>query len=75
MAAIKTALGGRTWLKNSARLRELESLYAAINKSQAVIELDMNGTVLAANDGYLKMFGYTLVEIRRKAVAVVRRSG
>ncbi len=62
MAAIKTAFGGLTWLRNSARLRELESLYAAINKSQAVIELDMDGTVLAANDGYLKMFGYTLAE-------------
>ncbi len=63
MAASKTAFGRLTWLTNSARLRELESLYAAINKSQAVIELDMEGTVLAANDSYLKMFGYTLAEI------------
>jgi methyl-accepting chemotaxis protein len=62
MAASKTAFGGLTWLRNSARLRELECLYAAINKSQAVIELDMDGTVLAANDNYLKMFGYTLAE-------------
>jgi methyl-accepting chemotaxis protein len=62
MAAIKTAFGGLSWLRNSARLRELESLYAAINKSQAVIELDMDGTVLAANESYLKMFGYTLAE-------------
>ena len=62
MAAIKTAFGGLAWLRNSARLREFESLYAAINKSQAVIELDMDGTVLAANDSYLKMFGYTLAE-------------
>jgi methyl-accepting chemotaxis protein len=66
MAAIKKAFGGFTWLKNSARLRELESLYAAIKKSQAVIELDMDGTVLAANDSYLKMFGYTLAEILGK---------
>src|ERR1700722_6499963 len=63
MAAIKAAFGGLTWLTNSARLRELESLYAAINKSQAVIELDMDGTVLTANDNYLKMFGFTLPEI------------
>ena len=63
MAAIKTAFGRLTGLTNSARLRELESLYAAINKSQAVIELDMEGTVLAANDSYLKMFGYTLAEV------------
>ncbi len=63
MAAIKTAFGGLKWLTNSARLRELESLYAAINKSQAVIELGMDGAVLTANDSYLKMFGYTLAEI------------
>ena len=63
MAAIKMAFGGVTWLTNSARLRELESLYTAINKSQAVIELDMDGTVLAVNDSYLKMFGYTREEI------------
>jgi methyl-accepting chemotaxis protein len=63
MATVKPALGGLTWLTKSARLRELESLYAAINKSQAVIELDMDGTVLAANESYLKMFGYTLGEV------------
>jgi methyl-accepting chemotaxis protein len=63
MAAIKTGVGALTWLTNSGRLRELEALYTAINKSQAVIELDMHGTVLAANDNYLKMFGYTLAEI------------
>ena len=63
MAAIKTGLGALTWLTNSGRLRELEALYTAINKSQAVIELDMHGMVLVANDNYLKMFGYTLAEI------------
>jgi methyl-accepting chemotaxis protein len=64
MTAIKAAFSGLNWLANMARLRVLESLYAAINKSQAVIEMDMDGTVLAANDSYLKMFGYTLAEIR-----------
>jgi methyl-accepting chemotaxis protein len=63
MAGIRTAFGGLAWLRNSARLRELEALYAAIHESQAVMELDMDGTVLAANDRYLKMFGYTLAEI------------
>ena len=63
MAAIKTRFGGLSWFANARRLRELESLYAAINKSQAVIELDMDGAVLTANDAYLKMFGYTLAEI------------
>jgi methyl-accepting chemotaxis protein len=63
MAAVKTGFGGWTWLTKSARLRELESLYTAINRSQAVIELDMDGTVLTANESYLKMFGYTVAEV------------
>ena len=70
MAAIKAGFGFLTWLNNSRRLRELESLYTAINKSQAVIELDMAGTVLTANDSYLKMFGYTLAEILGKPYTV-----
>jgi len=63
MPAIATGFGGLFRLTRAARLRELESLYTALNKSQAVIELDMHGTVLAANDLYLKLFGYTLPEI------------
>jgi methyl-accepting chemotaxis protein len=63
MAAIRTVFDGLTLLTKSARLRELESLYTAINKSQAVIELGMDGTVLTANESYLKMFGYTLAEV------------
>ncbi len=66
MAAIKTRFGGLSWLTRSRRLRELESLYTAINKSQAAIELDMDGTVLAANENYLKLFGYTLPEVLGK---------
>jgi len=64
MAAIKPGFGGFTRLtSNAGRLRELESLYTALNKSQAVIELDMAGTVLTVNDNYLKLFGYTLQEV------------
>jgi hypothetical protein len=48
MAAIKAWLGGLSRLTQAGRLRELESLYTALNKSQAVIELGMHGTVLAA---------------------------
>jgi len=70
MAAIKARFGGLGRLTQAGRLRELESLYTALNKSQAVIELDMHGTVLAANDHYLKMFGYTLSEILGQPYAV-----
>jgi methyl-accepting chemotaxis protein len=37
---------------------------AAISKSQAVIEFKMDGTVLTANDNFLKALGYTLDEIK-----------
>ena len=36
----------------------------AISKSQAVIEFKMDGTVLAANDNFLKALGYTFDEIK-----------
>ncbi len=39
---------------------------AAIGKSQAVIEFQMDGTVVAANDNFLKALGYTLDEIKGK---------
>ena len=42
------------------------SLIAAIDKSQAVIEFAMDGTIVTANDNFLKTLGYTLEEIRGK---------
>ncbi|MDQ7746103.1 PAS domain S-box protein [Hydrogenophaga pseudoflava] len=36
----------------------------AIGKSQAVIEFDLTGKVLTANDNFLRALGYTLDEIR-----------
>ncbi len=37
---------------------------AAVNKSQAVIEFKMDGTVLTANDNFLRALDYTLDEIK-----------
>ena len=37
---------------------------AAISKAQAVIEFDMDGTVLTANQNFLNALGYTLNEVR-----------
>ena len=39
---------------------------AAISKAQAVIEFNMDGTVIAANDNFLRALGYTLDEIKGK---------
>ena len=38
----------------------------AISKSQAVIEFNMDGSILTANDGFLNTVGYTLQEIQGK---------
>lgn len=38
----------------------------AINKSQAVIEFDLNGTIRFANDNFLGTLGYTLTEVQGK---------
>ncbi|MDR6303094.1 methyl-accepting chemotaxis protein [Nitrobacter vulgaris] len=39
---------------------------AAISKSQAVIELGIDGTVITANEKFLSILGYTLAEVRGK---------
>src|SRR5688572_544694 len=38
----------------------------AINKSQAVIQFNMDGTIVTANDHFLNAMGYTLSEIKGK---------
>ncbi len=39
---------------------------AALSKSQAVIEFNLDGTIISANDNFLKALGYSLEEIRGK---------
>jgi methyl-accepting chemotaxis protein len=43
---------------------EYESKVAAMSKAQAVIEFDMTGHVLCANDNFLDVMGYTIDDIR-----------
>jgi len=46
------------------RLEELDRRMAAIGRSQAVIEFDLDGTIRDANDNLLQTMGYGLDEIR-----------
>jgi methyl-accepting chemotaxis protein len=39
---------------------------AAISRSLAVIEFNLDGTIITANDNFLKVLGYTLAEIQGK---------
>jgi methyl-accepting chemotaxis protein len=43
-----------------------KALVAAIGRSQAVIEFGMDGTIITANENFLKALGYTLGEIQGK---------
>ncbi|MBB3261580.1 methyl-accepting chemotaxis protein [Paraburkholderia bannensis] len=47
-------------------LVELSAVSAALNRVQAVIEFDLQGIILHANDNFLKTLGYTLEEVRGK---------
>ena len=56
------------WSDASVRLQNLDfgAQVAAANRSQAVIEFNMDGTVRGANENFLNTLGYTLNEIRGK---------
>ncbi|UEM25024.1 methyl-accepting chemotaxis protein (plasmid) [Skermanella mucosa] len=54
------------WADAKERLLNLdyEAQFVAVNKAQAVIEFSPDGTILTANDNFLKAMGYTLAEIQ-----------
>jgi PAS domain S-box-containing protein len=45
---------------------EFEGKMSAIDKSQATIEFNMDGTIITANDNFLNVLGYTLKEVKGK---------
>src|SRR6185312_3520128 len=47
-------------------LADLRGQVNAIGRSQAVIEFALDGTILTANENFLKTVGYSLEEIRGK---------
>jgi methyl-accepting chemotaxis protein len=48
------------------RSMEADGKIAAINRAQAVIEFNMDGTIITANDNFLGTVGYALPEIQGK---------
>jgi methyl-accepting chemotaxis protein len=66
MATSKRKPQKRGGASPKASQAELLGQIAALNRSQAVIELDLDGVILDANENYLKMLGYTLEEVRGK---------
>ena len=52
-----------SWRTNSSAKDNAEQV-AAIDRSQAVIQFQMDGAIITANDNFLKTLGYTLAEIQ-----------
>jgi methyl-accepting chemotaxis protein len=46
------------------KLADFAGQIAAIDKSQAVVQFEMDGTIITANDNFLDAMGYTLQEIQ-----------
>ncbi|WP_305784903.1 methyl-accepting chemotaxis protein [Symbioplanes lichenis] len=45
------------------QVTELKGKYAAIDRSQAVIEFDLEGVILSANENFLELMGYALGDL------------
>lgn len=50
----------------SRHLLELEGKSRAIDRAQAVIEFELDGTIRTANDNFLRLMGYSLAEVKGK---------
>lgn len=58
-----------TWEIVTEKLRHQQDFggqVAAIGKSQAVIEFEMDGSIITANENFLRVMGYTLDELKGK---------
>ena len=54
---------GTELTRTIATSRALEDMIKALNKSTAVIEFDLEGTILSANENFLSTMGYGIEEI------------
>lgn len=46
--------------------QSFKAIVEAISKSQAVIEFELDGTIITANDNFLSAMGYSLAEVKGK---------
>lgn len=52
--------------RNITHSNELRDMIAALHRSSAVIEFNLDGTIITANDNFLEGMGYTLEQIEGK---------
>jgi methyl-accepting chemotaxis protein len=55
---------GRRRDDDTARVTKLDETIAAVDRSQAIIEFHLDGTIITANANFLKTVGYSLDEIQ-----------
>ena len=58
--------GAFTAPRERIHIRDLSALAAAIDRVQALIEFNLDGTVITANENFLRVMGYSLDEIKGK---------
>ncbi|MBI5671976.1 MAG: PAS domain-containing protein [Nitrospirae bacterium] len=49
---------------DKSNAKDLAGLVEAINRTQAIIEFNLDGTVMTANDNFLATLGYQLRDIK-----------
>ncbi|MEG1054708.1 MAG: PAS domain-containing protein, partial [Janthinobacterium sp.] len=54
---------------------DLQAINTALNRVQAVIEFELDGTILHANDNFLRMLGYGLAEVQGRHHAMFCDAG
>jgi methyl-accepting chemotaxis protein len=60
----RRSIAARVETLSADKAADLEAVVGAINRSQAMIEFQMDGTILTANENFLKTLGYRLDEIQ-----------
>src|SRR4051812_39852817 len=66
LTLIMVSLTIYSWIKREKTENALFKELNAISKSQAIIEFNMDGTIINANEKFLQTLGYTLEEVKGK---------
>ena len=59
--------------KANEQVIEIEAILGAIHKSQAVIEFQLDGTIIRANENFSKVMGIRPLRLKAESTACSRR--
>lgn len=62
----KPQSGSESMETNKLDFQIHDAMFSAINKSQGIVEFEMDGTITTANDIFLEILGYSLEEVKGK---------